>query len=102
MKGNECILMKEGLVRLPAIEPGETGRAHMDLPANFFQGDILELEAYDKNGHSICNWTWPVKFAKEYFATQRMSYGAADTRAVLPLLLTVKMVHWLKLIEMGR
>lgn len=83
MKGNECILMKEGLVRLPAIEPGETGRAHMDLPVNFFQGDILELEAYDKNGHSICNWTWPVKFAKEYFATQRMSYGAADTRAVL-------------------
>ena len=35
MKGNECILMKEGLVRLPAIEPGETGRAHMDLPVNF-------------------------------------------------------------------
>lgn len=64
-------LMSEGTVTLPHIGPGETGKAFMELPANFFQGDVLELEAYDRYGHSICQWTWPVKYADEYFATQR-------------------------------
>lgn len=64
-------LMSEGTVTLPPIGPGETGRAFMELPANFFRGDVLELEAYDRYGHSICQWTWPVKYADEYFATQR-------------------------------
>lgn len=64
-------LMSEGTVTLPPIDPGQTGKAFMELPANFFQGDVLELEAYDRYGHSICQWTWPVKYAAEYFATQR-------------------------------
>lgn len=71
LKDGVQILMAEGTVILPAINPDETGKAHMDLPANFFQADVLELEAYDKHGHSICNWTWPVKSAGQYFNTQR-------------------------------
>lgn len=83
LKGGERSLLNEGTVGLPAIDPGETGKARMSLPANFFQGDVLELEAYDRTGKIICNWTWPIKYAKEYFETQRtqaMSATAAQIR----------------------
>ncbi len=63
-------MITEGEITLPSIKPGERGVAHMDIPDNFFQNDILELEAFDKHGKSICNWTWPVKYASEYFKTQ--------------------------------
>lgn len=59
-----------GDVQLPAINPGERGTACFNLPANFFEGDVLELEAFDKNGNSICNWTWTIKYASEYYAEQ--------------------------------
>lgn len=71
LKGGQRSLLNEGTVSLPPIDPGETGRARMKLPINFFQGDVLELEAYDRNGKSICTWTWPVKYANEYFKSQR-------------------------------
>ena len=32
----------------------------------FPEGDVLELEAFDK-GKSICNWTYPIRLAKQYF-----------------------------------
>lgn len=71
LKEGQRSLLNEGTVSLPPIDPGETGKARMKLPANFFQGDVLELEAYDRNGKSICTWTWPVKYADEYFKSQR-------------------------------
>ena len=79
LKGGGRSLLNEGTVSLPAIDPGETGKAHMTLPANFFQGDVLELEAYDRTGKIICNWTWPVKYAQEYFATQRTTRETSAT-----------------------
>lgn len=79
LKGGGRSLLNEGTVSLPAIDPGETGKAHMTLPANFFQGDVLELEAYDRTGKIICNWTWPVKYAQEYFAAQRTMREASAT-----------------------
>ena len=82
MKGGEQTLIAEGIVALPAIDPGETGKARMELPMNFFQGDILELEAFDYRGHSICNWTWPVKLANDYFAAQ-LKEGIVAKPAIL-------------------
>ena len=78
LKGNEQKLLREGVVTLPALSPGETGKAHMDLPEGFFDSDVLEIEAYDAKGKSICNWTWPVKYAGEYFNEQR---GTSDAVA---------------------
>lgn len=77
--GGDDRLIADGMVILPAVDPGETGKAHFDLPRNFFSGDILELEAYDKYGNSVCTWTYPVKFASEYFAEQHQpsTEGAA-------------------------
>ena len=43
-------VIAEGHVQLPAIAPGETGKARFTLPASFREGDVLELEAFDKEG----------------------------------------------------
>ncbi len=60
-------LVAEGSVSLPAINPGETGTACFVLPENFFEGDILTLEAFDKEGQSLCQWSYPIRLAKQYF-----------------------------------
>nr|WP_321408136.1 glycoside hydrolase family 2 TIM barrel-domain containing protein [uncultured Carboxylicivirga sp.] len=70
LKGTKKEVLSEGILTLPALDPGETGMAKMELPANFFDGDVLELEAFDPHGNSICTWSWTVKYAGEYFKTQ--------------------------------
>lgn len=42
------------------------GFARMNLPDNFFNGDILELEAYGADGESVCTRTFPIHYAKDY------------------------------------
>lgn len=59
-----------GEVTLPSISPGETGEARMSLPPNFFDGDILEIKAWDSNQNEICTWTWPIRYAGEYTRKQ--------------------------------
>ncbi len=59
-----------GTVKLPALDPDETGKARMVLPDNFFSGDVLELEAFDKLGHSVCTWSWTVNYANDYLKKQ--------------------------------
>lgn len=70
LSDNEMKIIASGKVELPNINPSEVGRAKMDLPSNFFQGDILELIAYDKNENEICNWTWTIHYADEYTARE--------------------------------
>lgn len=55
-----------GEVSLPSLEPGETGHAHMQLPVCFREADVLEIEAFGPDGKSLCNWTWPIRYADEY------------------------------------
>jgi len=59
-------LVEEGSVRLPDLEPGDAGKAKMPVSDKFFQADVLELEAYDAEGKSVCNWTWPITLAGKY------------------------------------
>ena len=70
LKGSKKEVLTSGKVSLPALEPGETGKAKMELPDQFFNADVLEIEAFDKTGKSICTWTWPIKYTDEYFKTQ--------------------------------
>lgn len=58
-------VLAEGTVKLPAIEPGESGYARFELPANFRRGDILELAAYDHHGAEVCHWTAPIQRAEQ-------------------------------------
>ncbi len=59
-----------GEAQLPEIAPGETQKMHMILPDNFFDGDVLEMEAFDPYGRSIGNWSWPIKYAQDYYNEQ--------------------------------
>lgn len=72
-----------GNVVLPSIDPGETGKAKMTLPKNFFEGDILELEVFDKFGRSVCNRSFPLRLAKAYFERQyrRKNAGQETSKA---------------------
>ena len=62
-----CKVIADGQVQLPAITPSVTGKARFTLPASFREGDVLELESFDTEGKSICNWTNPIRLAKQYF-----------------------------------
>ena len=67
-----------GEVRLPSLAPGETGYAHMQLPSCFWEADVLELEAFGPDGKSLCNWTWPVRYADEYLKREMSSFLTAN------------------------
>lgn len=66
----ESEVLASGAVTLPGIEPREAGKARMQVPANFFRGDILEIKAWDQHGEEICTWTWPIHYAGEYTQQQ--------------------------------
>jgi hypothetical protein len=59
-------VISSGKVTLPAIDPREAGKAKMQLPDNFFEGDVLEIKAWDRYEEEICTWTWPIHYADEY------------------------------------
>ena len=72
-----------GEVRLPSLAPGETGYAHMQLPSCFWEADVLELEAFGPDGKSLCNWTWPVRYADEYLKREMSSFLTANKNMAL-------------------
>ena len=47
--------------------PAKQVRHALRFPDAFREGDVLKLEAFDKDGHSMCTWTYPIHFAKPYF-----------------------------------
>ncbi|MCC8087692.1 MAG: beta-galactosidase [Rikenellaceae bacterium] len=70
LSGGKTEVIASGNVVLPAIDPKEVGTAKMNVPVNFFDGDILEIKAWDKHGEEICTWTWPIHYADEYTEKQ--------------------------------
>jgi len=62
-----------GTISLPSIFPGETRKVKMNLPNNFFDGDVLIITATDKFGKEIYTWTWPIKTSAEYLQTKLAS-----------------------------
>lgn len=67
MQGAVSRILTRGEVTLPALSPGETGKARFSLPASFVEGDVLKLEAFDRDGHRICDWSFPIRLANPYF-----------------------------------
>ncbi|APZ46075.1 beta-galactosidase [Polaribacter reichenbachii] len=61
------------------IEPGETRKIKFDLPTNFFEGDWLEIKAYDKFNREIYTWTWPIHEAK-YFTKKLFSFNKTNNK----------------------
>jgi hypothetical protein len=81
-KDTEQKVIASGEVTLPAIAPRETGRAKMSVPANFFDGDILEITAWNNHNEEICTWTWPIQYAKEYTQKQLKQVARKDKATV--------------------
>ena len=73
----QSAVLEAGPVRLPAIGPGETGLAHFEISANYYHGDVLELEAYSAAGDTLCTWTFPIKNTSEYYADYTPAQGRA-------------------------
>lgn len=72
MKGApSSVMVHEGEVKLPPIGPGERGKASFDLPADFFDCDVLELTAIDHLGNEVCTWSAPIKRASVYWSEQK-------------------------------
>ncbi|MCW3806937.1 glycoside hydrolase family 2 protein [Plebeiibacterium marinum] len=70
LKGKLKKEVGNGTIGLPDIAPGETSKITMNIPENFFNADVLEIEAFDPSGRSICNWSWPIKYNGAYLKEQ--------------------------------
>ena len=68
--------LASGAIVLPSVDPGLSARIHFDLPDNFFEGDLLEIEAFSEKGESICTWSWPIHYASDYLSRHK-SNGTA-------------------------
>ncbi|MGJ5640551.1 glycoside hydrolase family 2 TIM barrel-domain containing protein [Formosa sp. S-31] len=64
-KETSTIIAKNPIV-INDIKPGETRAISFDLPANFFEGDWLEITATDQHGRTIYTWSWPIHRAPHY------------------------------------
>ena len=74
------VCLAEGDVQLPAIAPGETGTARFTLPEGFRQADMLELEAYNAAGDTVCTWTYPIRNAHAYFEAYQKTVSTMPAR----------------------
>lgn len=74
------VCLAEGDVQLPAIAPGETGTARFTLPEGFRQADMLELEAYNAAGDTVCTWTYPIRNAHAYFEAYQRTVSTMPVR----------------------
>jgi hypothetical protein len=68
-------VIASGNIALPHIDPHEAGKARMQMPDNFFDGDILEIKAWDRHRNEVCTWTWPIRYAGEYTQRQLAKAG---------------------------
>lgn len=67
VKKTDGKILHEGKVKLPSIDPNETGYASFDIPSCFNNGDVLELVAFNKNKEALCTWTSPIHRADDQF-----------------------------------
>lgn len=65
-------ILSEGTVLLPNVDSGESGYAQLSKSEDFSKGDILELTALDRLGDTIHVWSYPMKYADEYFSQQHL------------------------------
>lgn len=76
-----CVL-DSGKVQLPSLLPGETGYAKMPLPNVFFDGDVLELEAYGADGEALCTRTFPIQYVENYLKREIAANCVSSNQAV--------------------
>lgn len=78
-KKTESETIAQGELPLPSIEPGETRMLKMNLPENFFEGDLLLITASDPYGREIFTWSWPIRFTKPYLERKTIASANENT-----------------------
>lgn len=71
-------VVSEGQVVLPCIAPGESGVAQLAKREDYSKGDILELVALNHQMDTINVWTYPMKYADEYFQAHLSEKKASE------------------------
>lgn len=64
---SEVSEIASGEIHLPDAVPGETRKINFEPGEIFFEGDWLEITAWDQHEREIYTWTWPIHRA-DYFA----------------------------------
>lgn len=84
-KGN-AFAVDSGEVKLPSLSPGETGYASIPSLKEYRKhklfsiGSILELEAFDANGRSVCTRTFPIQTVERYFSLVQIGMDMENSR----------------------
>ncbi len=58
----------KGKIALPNAMPGESVNINVGSNDDFSSGDILRLTALDKNNDTVNVWSYPMRYADEYYA----------------------------------
>jgi len=62
-------VLKSGEQNGPSLNPGEKGKIHIDLPADWKDADALRLVATDQHGEKILEWTWRTREQSSWLNT---------------------------------
>lgn len=73
----ERSIMEQGELQLPDAAPGE--RVKVEIPIQTGRGDVLRLTALRADGDTMNVWTWPMKYADEYWQAHRPLAGKQST-----------------------
>jgi hypothetical protein len=74
--------ISSGKIGIPSTEPGETRKIKLEIPQNFFEGDILSITAFDQFDTEIYTWTWPIHKA-QYYAVKFLAVQNTKAKAVV-------------------
>ncbi len=66
-QAHEAILEK-GEIKFPSIMPGETAYSY---PVKWREADIFNLTAVNAHGDTVNTWSFPMKYADQYFAKEK-------------------------------
>ncbi|WP_035073514.1 glycoside hydrolase family 2 protein [Anditalea andensis] len=69
-----------GTAAAPSVEPGHKGKIKLDMPADWFNYDVLYVTATDKFGKDLYEKSWPITLPEDVIAV--MMNRKEDGRAV--------------------
>lgn len=101
IKTNDGKSIDSGIVTLPDIQPGESAFARMPVTKHFYDGDILELSAYNINKEKVCTWTMPIHRAEEQLSidiSKAVKIDASEAPEIIPVGMSqIDNLNWYRL-----
>ncbi|MDD3080074.1 MAG: glycoside hydrolase family 2 TIM barrel-domain containing protein [Paludibacter sp.] len=92
LSGVQSILLKEGVVELPAIKRDETSKVVIPVDNDFFKADVLEIDAMDADGQVVCTRTFTIKRPQNYMELE-LKTAATGGRAACEIKDTIATMY---------